>query len=96
VVVRGNSSLGVGERLQNITHDIVNLECQKWIMCGMINASRILIGRLEGKNTASETRRRPWQVIKKVTKIWCGVEDCITNQWRVLVITIVNIHVTYN
>jgi hypothetical protein len=65
-------------------------------MCGMISASRILVGRLEGKNTASETCRRPWQVIKKIPKIRCGVEDCITNQWRVLVITIVNIRVTYN
>ena len=95
----GNSSPGAGgggERLQNITPDIMNLECQKWIMCGMINASRSLVGRLEGKNTASETRRRPWQVIKKVPKIRCGVEDYITNQWRVLVITTVNIQVTYN
>ena len=62
----------------------------------MINASRILVGRLEEKNTASETRRRPWQIIKKVPKIRCGVENCVTNKWRVLVITIVNIQVTYN
>jgi hypothetical protein len=46
----------------------------------MINVSRILVGRLEGKNTASETRRRPWQVIKNVSKTKCRVEDSIMNQ----------------
>jgi hypothetical protein len=48
------------------------------------------------EHTASETRRRPWHVIKKVPKIRCGVEDYITNQWRILVITTVSIQVTYN
>ena len=85
----------LGGRLQNITHEIVNLECQKWIMCGMINASRILVGRLEGKNKASETRRRPWLVIKNVSNIRCGAQDCITNQWWALVIKIVNIQVPH-
>jgi hypothetical protein len=58
---------GRGGRLQNISHDKVNLVCLKWIMWGTINASRILIGRLEGKKRAYETRRRPWQLIKNVS-----------------------------
>jgi hypothetical protein len=40
------------KKLQNITHEM-NLECQKWNICGTKNVYRILVVRVEGKKTNS-------------------------------------------